>query len=255
MENDILTLKQDLIKWIKNWYFRNAFNDNTPVIIGLSGGVISNVMACLLCSAIGPEKIRGVIMRSATQLSDDEPAINLCNYIKIKYVRIPVYPAINALKNVMTLDAKVRISERAINNIPARMRMLTLYAYSQSVDGFVVSTQTLSDMFIGHNTIFGDGCGDFAPFLNLTRKEIVEIGLELGMDKKYLEIIPDDGLPASLPDEDKFNFKYNELDTYIRTGIINNLRSKSLIDKMHAENKFKRFMMESFNPGLYVYNP
>lgn len=255
MENNILTLKQDLIKWVKEWYSNNAKDESVPIIIGLSGGAISNVMLCLLCSALGPQRVHGVIMRSINQISDDEPAINICSYTKVKYVRIPVYPAVNALKNVMLLDAKVKISEQCINNLPARMRMVALYAYSQSVGGFVVSTQTLSDAFIGHNTIYGDGCGDFAPFANLTREEIMQIGLELGMDSKYLDIIPDDNLPTSIPDEDKFNFKYKELDSYIRTGIIHNNRSKALIDKLHAVNKFKRFKTESFNPGLYVYNP
>lgn len=255
MENNFSELKQDLIKWIKNWYFSNATNENMPVVVGLSGGAISNVMVCLLCTALGPHRVHGVIMRGVNQVSDDEPAVNICNYVKIKFVRIPIFPSVNALKNVMTLDGKVRLSEQAINNIPARMRMVALYAYSQSVEGFVVSTQTLSDMFIGHNTIYGDGCGDFAPFANLTREEIMKIGDELGMDKKYLEIIPDDGLPASIPDEDKLQFKYKELDTYIRTGIIENVRSKALIDKLHSINSFKRLKMASFNPGLYVFNP
>jgi len=255
MENNSLKIKDDVIKWIKTWYAQNAPLTNTPIVIGISGGAISNILLCTLCSALGPENIIGVLMRDSTDIKADTPGLNICEYTKVKHVRLAIFPAINALKNVMTLDGKVRISEKTVNNLPARMRMVMLYAYSQSVDGFVVSSQTLSDSFIGHNTIYGDGCGDFAPFANLTREEIMQIGLELGMNEQYINIEPDDMLPASLPDEEKFKFTYKELDSYIRTGLIDNTRSKALIDRAHAMTKYKRFKTESFNPGLYVYEP
>ena len=255
MENNCLQIKADLIKWVKSWYDTYAPYDTTKIVVGVSGGVISNVMLCLLCTALGPNKVIGVLMRDQTDIKSDVPGLNICDYVKVNHVSLAIYPSINALKNVMTLDGKVRISEKAINNLPARMRMVTLYAYAQSIDAFVVSTQTLSDSFVGHNTIYGDGCGDFAPFANLTREEIINIGRDLGMDEKYLSIEADDMLPASTPDEHKFGFTYEELDTYIRTGIIENTRSKSLIDRAHAMSRYKRDGMASFNPKLYVYEP
>lgn len=255
MENNIKALKDDVIAWIKHWYMSTSPNDNTPIIVGVSGGAISNVLLCTLSTALSPNRVVGVIMRDSPVLSEDNEALNICDYTKVKIIRLPVYPSINAMKNVLTLDGKVKLSERAVNNIPARIRMAMLYAYSQSVNGFVASSQTLSDAFIGNNTIYGDGCGDFAPFANLTREEIIQIGHELGMSDKFLDIKPDDKLPASEPDEKKFNFTYKELDNYIRTGKIESLQSKVLIDKLHIKNKFKRFKTESFEPDLYIYQP
>jgi NAD+ synthase len=76
-----------------------------------------------------------------------------------------------------------------------------------------------------------------------------KIGRELGIPVKWVDKIPDDGLPNSKPDEEKFGFSYEDLDKYIKGGLVNGDIYEKIMD-MHLKNKFKTDIIRipSFNP-------
>lgn len=137
------------------------------------------------------------------------------------------------------------ISDQTIVNLPPRIRMATLYAVSQSLNGRVANTCNLSEDWVGYSTRYGDSVGDFSPLSNLTKTEVKQIGKELGLPDDLVYKVPSDGL-CGKTDEDNLGFTYDVLDRYIRTGEIDNAETKAKIDSMHEKNLFKLQLMPSF---------
>jgi NAD+ synthase len=152
-------------------------------------------------------------------------------------------------------DDDFKWSEQSAQNIPPRIRMAMLFAVAQTFNGRVVNTCNLSEEYIGYSTIFGDNAGSFSPIRDLTVTEILAIGDELGLPREWVHKIPDDGLPHSMPDEEKFGFSYETLDRWIREGVKPSDETFEKIMKMHQNNLFKTRMVliPSYNPNLPVH--
>lgn len=139
----------------------------------------------------------------------------------------------------------LKISDQTKVNLPPRIRMATLYAVSQSLNGRVANTCNLSEDWLGYSTRYGDSVGDFSPLANLTVTEVKAIGYECGLPEKFIEKIPSDGL-CGKTDEENFGFSYAVLDKYIRTGEIENPEVKKKIDLLHEKNLFKMSPMPCY---------
>ena len=139
----------------------------------------------------------------------------------------------------------VEVNTQATVNLPPRLRMSTVYAVSQSVNGRVANTCNLSEDWVGYATRYGDGAGDFSPLSNLTVQEVKAVGRALGLPEKFVEKVPIDGL-CGKTDEDNLGFTYAVLDRYIREGVCEDEETKKKIDRMHELNKFKLQLMPSF---------
>ena len=127
--------------------------------------------------------------------------------------------------------------------------MTTLYAVSQSCNGRVANTCNLSEDWVGYSTRYGDSVGDFSPLSRLTVAEVKEIGYLLGLPKSLVDKTPIDGL-CGKTDEDNLGFTYAELDRYIRTGEIDDLDKKAIIDRKHKLNLFKLQLMPCYEPHI-----
>lgn len=133
-------------------------------------------------------------------------------------------------------------------NTPARIRMTTLYGVAAILgNSRVVNTCNLSEDWVGYSTKFGDSAGDFSPLANITKTEVKQLGYELGLPKDLVEKVPTDGM-SGMSDEEKLGFTYDELDTYIRTGVIENLERKEKINRMHRGNLHKVRLMPKYEP-------
>ncbi len=141
------------------------------------------------------------------------------------------------------------ISSQTITNLPSRLRMATLYAVSQTVNGRVANTCNLSEDYVGYNTIFGDDAGDFSPLRNLTVQEVKAVGRALNLPSMFVDKIPIDGLQGKT-DEDNLGFTYEELDRYIREGICEDAEIRENIDRRHKANLFKLQPMPVLNMNL-----
>jgi len=227
--------------WISSWFEANG--KGCCAVLGMSGGKDSTVAAALCAKALGADKVIGVAMPSTGQSLNE--ADEICKYLGIRYICAPVGEIIDSFKGVgATLPQG--FSAQAEQNIPPRVRMTVLYAISQSEGGRVVNTCNLSEDWVGYATRWGDGVGDFSPLGGLTVQEIRGIGHALGLPSKWVDKTPDDGLPHSCSDEQKFGFTYQTLDRYIREGICEDPAIKEKIDSMHRRNLFKLEMPEKF---------
>ena len=170
-------------------------------------------------------------------------AYKLVNHLDIFYYVINIEPAVDAVKDSL-IDLQV-ISRQTAINLPARIRMTTLYALSQSINGRVANTCNMSEDWVGYSTRYGDAAGDFSPLSNLTVTEVKEIGYALGLPEELINKVPVDGLSGKT-DEENLGFTYDELDRYIRTGKISDAKKKAIIDDLHRKNLYKLQLMPSF---------
>ena len=242
---DYIKLKDQCVQWIRDWFERNG--KGCRAVLGMSGGKDSTVAAALCVEALGKENVVGVAMPAEGQSLNG--ADEICEYLGIRYICAPIAGIIRGFDDVRAV-VEEGFSNQTEQNIPPRVRMCVLYAVSQSVNGRVVNTCNLSEDWVGYATRWGDSVGDFSPLGGLTVQEIKGIGHALGIPAKWVEKIPDDGLPHSSSDEQKFGFTYAVLDRYIRTGECEDEAVKEKIDRMHRNNLFKMSMPEAFKPEL-----
>ena len=237
-------IKNDCVNWIREFFEKNGSGCNA--VIGISGGKDSSVAAALCVEALGADRVIGVLMPCGEQ-HDIDCAHKLVDHLGIKHYVVNVKDAVEGIKN--SLPAELQVTPQTITNIPPRVRMTTLYAVSQSCNGRVVNTCNLSEDWVGYSTRYGDSVGDFSPLSRLTVQEVKEIGHLLGLPSDLVEKTPIDGL-CGKTDEDNLGFTYAELDRYIRTGEIDDLAKKELIDRKHKANLFKLELMPCFEPEI-----
>lgn len=247
---DAVKVKNDVVEWIRNTFENNGKNCNA--VIGISGGKDSSVVTALCVEALGKDRVIGVLMPNGVQ-HDISDSMKLVEHLGIKFVEVNIQDAYNAILNninpmfIPELDGYkgFEIREQTKINLPARIRMATLYAVSQSVNGRVMNTCNLSEDWVGYSTRYGDTAGDFSPLAMLTSDEVIAIGEACGLPNELVHKTPSDGL-CGKTDEDNFGFTYKVLNRYIRTGICEDLVIKEKIDQMHIKNLFKLQLMPCF---------
>jgi len=239
---DAVKVKNDCVEWIRDFFKENG--DGCNAVVGISGGKDSSVAAALCVEALGKDRVIGVLMPQGEQ-KDIDAAYMLVNHLGIKHFVVNIKPAVDGL--ISALPKELSLTPQTMQNIPPRVRMTTLYAISQSNNGRVVNTCNLSEDWVGYSTRYGDSVGDFSPMSNLTVTEVKEIGHLLGLPRELVEKTPIDGL-CGKTDEENLGFTYAELDRYIRTGEIDDLQKKEIIDKKHKQNLFKLQLMPCFKP-------
>lgn len=240
---DAKRVKDEIVEWITDWFEENG--NGCKAVVGVSGGKDSSVVAALCVAALGKDRVIGVLMPNGEQ-SDIKYSHMLCDHLGIKNYTVNVGPAINGvLDSIHENAADIEVTEQTTTNLPARIRMATLYAVSQSVNGRVANTCNLSEDWVGYSTKFGDAAGDFSPLSRLTVSEVKAIGRELGLPAELVDKTPSDGL-CGKTDEMNLGFSYDVLDKYIRTGVIEDEAVKVKIDSMHMKNLFKLQPMPCF---------
>ena len=235
---DAKQVKDQVVKWIRDWFEVNGKGCNA--VIGISGGKDSSTVAALCVEALGRDRVIGVTMPNGVQ-KDISDSMMLINHLGIRHFNINIADTYNALMNTIGdqfAPEGIEISRQTVINMPPRLRMTTLYAISQSMNGRVANTCNLSEDWVGYSTKYGDAAGDFAPLGGLTVAEVIAIGKELGLPVELVEKTPSDGLSGK-SDEDNLGFTYAVLDRYIRTGVCDDPKTKASIDDKHVKNLFK----------------
>lgn len=242
-----MKVKESCVRWIRDFFEENG--KDCKAVVGISGGKDSSVVAALCAEALGVDRVIGVLMPNGVQ-SDIDAAELLVNFLGVQHYTVNIKGAVDGLKSSLPFT----LSRQSEINLPARIRMATLYAVSQSHNGRVANTCNLSEDWVGYATRYGDGAGDFSPCCHLTVQEVKAMGRVLDLPDALIEKPPIDGLTGKT-DEENLGFTYLELDRYIRTGTIDSLEKKERIDRLHTANQFKLQPMPSFDPQLKVCPP
>lgn len=238
---DAYKVKNACVAWIRDWFEYNGKGCNA--VIGISGGKDSSVVAALCVEALGKERVIGVLMPDGDQ-SDINDSYKLCRHLDIQHFTVPIDGGVYRIQSAI-LHAGLELTDQACINLPARIRMSTLFAVAQCCNGRVSCNCNLSEDYIGYSTFGGDDFGSFAPLRNLTSDEVVAIGDACGLPYELTHKTPSDGL-CDKTDEDSFGFTYEVLNNYIRTGVCEDEAVKAKIDSMHEKNLFKLMPMPTF---------
>ena len=251
----IKTKTQDCINWIKEYY---KDNPDGKAIIGISGGKDSTIAAALCVEALGADRVIGVLMPQDTQ-KDIADSREVCKILEISNLTIDIGPTFQTLcyEIDMAGDADHMSSMEPMikTNLPARLRMATLYAVAALYpNSRVVNTCNRSEDYVGYSTKFGDAVGDFSPLGNLTVREVLEIGDELGLPEHLVHKAPSDGM-CGKTDEDNLSFTYERLDDYILgTGAID-AETVAKIERLHKATRHKYQPMPTFSPDDFCALP
>lgn len=204
-------VKEEVKRWIRDYFEENG--KGCFAVIGISGGKDSSVAAALCVEALGKERVIGVLMPNGIQ-SDIEDAKRLVKFLEIPHLIINIGTTSAALcreleqnEVLQSMTGSAGLSKDSKINLPARIRMTTLYAVAQSLPdgGRVVNTCNRSEDYVGYSTKYGDSAGDFSPLLDFLVEEVRELGYALGLPRDLIEKTPSDGLSGS-SDEEKLGF-------------------------------------------------
>lgn len=242
MLSDPKKTKDEIVQWIRDYFAENG--TNCSAVVGISGGKDSSVVAALCAEALGASRVFGVMMPNGEQ-PDIEDSKRLITALGIRYGCVNIHGAVQALLDQVGFNMDV--SEQTKVNLPARVRMATLYAVAQSLQngGRVANTCNRSEDFVGYSTKYGDSAGDFAPLANLMVHEVIQIGKELGIPEDLVTKTPSDGLSGKT-DEDNLGVSYAEIDRYIMERHCANESNERLILDLHQKNLHKLRLMPTF---------
>lgn len=253
----MLTITNNLIIGIKE-YFENT--NGKKAVIGISGGKDSTVAAALCVKALGKENVFGVLMpnglTSETAYQDLSDGQKVCRILGIKYYIFDIHGAYfdiltkveNSLHYQYYQSDKVdeaKVSQQTKINLAPRLRMTTLYAIAQSLEGGrVINTTNACESFVGYGTLFGDTVGDFAILKNTTVSQVCKIGDDLGLPYDLVHKIPSDGLTGK-SDEEVLGVSYDDIENYMSyDGItvvdIETAKKFNIIKQLHEKSQFKR---------------
>ncbi|ASY23605.1 NAD+ synthase (glutamine-hydrolysing) [Candidatus Nanopelagicus abundans] len=186
---DLEQIWQGLVIGLRDYVGKNNFKS---VILGISGGIDSALVAALAADAIGADKVHGIALpskySSEHSLSD---AKELASNIGLNYRIIQITPM------VANLIENLRVDGLAEENLQARVRGLTLMALSNQEGHLVLATGNKSELAVGYSTMYGDAVGGFAPIKDLYKTQVWQLATwrnELAMLQGQTPPIPENSI-------------------------------------------------------------
>lgn len=240
---------EGITKFIKDYYIKNNLKG---VVLGISGGKDSAVVAALFAKAIGSENVLGVTLPCHSIMSDKSDAKLVADKYGFELLNIDLTNVYDSFKSEINKLGDFTNGELKNSdiNIKPRFRMASVYylaaLYSELKGGtyIVAGTSNLCELYVGYFTKGGDSTFDIGVISNYTVDEVIKIGEYLEVPKQVLYKAPSDGLSGQT-DEDKLGVKYKDIASYIYKEKISN-RSKEKIERLHR-NSLHKFNIPIYN--------
>ncbi len=146
---------------LRDYVNKNGFRS---VVLGLSGGIDSSVVAAIAVDALGPERVLGVSMPSGySSAHSKDDASDLAKRTGLDYRTEPIQPMVDAFL------ANLSLSGLAVENLQARVRGVILMALSNQEGHLVLTTGNKSELAVGYSTLYGDSVGGFNPLKDVPK--------------------------------------------------------------------------------------
>ncbi len=183
----------------------------TGIVIGLSGGIDSTIVASLCKSALGADRVLGLIIPTKNTRNEDiHNAKDIANELNIDTKTINISGLEEHFESFLNYDKQ--IDRVAICNLLPRLRMTILYFHANSMNRLVAGTGNKSELLIGYFTKYGDGGVDILPIGDLYKTQVRQLAEYLGISKKIIWKVPTAGLWENQTDENEIGLKYELLD-------------------------------------------
>ena len=232
-----------LVDWLKEMV-NNAHAKG--LIVGVSGGIDSAVVACLIKKAF-PKNSMGVIMSIKSNPNDRKDALKVINGCNIDYIDLDLSSEQNMILEQVTSKLKDKNLYKENNlkmtdaNLRARVRMSTIYTVANNLGYLVVGTDNAAEIHTGYFTKHGDGGVDLIPLANLTKREVYEWAKVLGVHDDVINKAPSAGLWEGQTDEIEMGTTYDMIDAVIE-GRLDEVPQKDqeVIARLHRISEHKR---------------
>ena len=156
-----------LVLATRDFVLKNRFSD---VVIGLSGGVDSALVAAIAADAVGPEHVHGVLMPS--RYSSDHSisdAVALADNLGVEYRTIAIEPGHSALMGMLASSYDGQSIGLAEENLQSRLRAVTLMGLSNAFGWLLLNTGNKSESSVGYSTLYGDSAGGYAVIKDVSK--------------------------------------------------------------------------------------
>ena len=230
----------------------HMIENGDSIAVGVSGGKDSTVVAALAARIFGKESVLGVMMPNRFQ-SDLEDSHEVFRVLGIGGITVNIGDAYYNLITKIRAMLGVELSEDTLINLPARLRMCTLYAVAQTIGGMVLNTSNRSENVVSFSTLYGDHAGSYAPIQDLTVTEVMALGDWLGLPYSLVHKTPSDGL-QELSDEEKLGVTYSDIDKVIRLDE-GEKDTKNKVWNLFNKGKFKLKMVKMDGPRFDYPDP
>ncbi len=165
--NELAEVYGALVVGLRDYVEKNGFRS---VLLGMSGGIDSALVAALACDALGPDRVFGAAMPSEYSSGHSvDDAYDLAARTGANIRTVPIAPMVNAYL------ASMELSGLAEENLQARVRGTTLMALSNAEGHLVLATGNKSELSVGYSTIYGDAVGGFAPIKDVPKTLVWEL--------------------------------------------------------------------------------
>ncbi|MDR0828289.1 MAG: NAD+ synthase [Desulfovibrio sp.] len=211
----------------------------SSVILGLSGGIDSSLVAAIAVKALGADKVRGVLMpspySSGHSVSD---ALELARNLDIKTSTLAIEPAMRAYADILAADFAGRGPDVTEENLQARIRGNLLMAFSNKFNTLLLTTGNKSEISVGYCTIYGDMCGGLAVIGDLYKTEVfrlcrwINAAGEARIPENVLQKAPSAELRPDQTDQDSLP-PYAELDAILQGLLEERLPASEIIAAGH----------------------
>ncbi|MCD7781538.1 MAG: NAD+ synthase [Methanosphaera sp.] len=184
------------------------------VVVGLSGGIDSTVVAYLAVKALGSDNVKGYIMPSLTTSDEDIYDAQLIqDLIDIETTYISIGDLYEDFVNTCKSDNSPENKQSlASANIKPRLRMSILYYYATLNNYLVIGTGNKTELLVGYFTKYGDGGVDLLPIGDLYKEEVQLVAQALGVPDSIINKAPTAGLWPGQTDESELGMTYPVLD-------------------------------------------
>ncbi len=156
-----------LVLGTRDYVLKNRF---PGVLLGLSGGVDSAITLAIACDALGPERVRAVMMPSqyTAKMSLDDSA-EIVKRLGVRYDIVPIRPVYDAFMGQLGPLFQGRQADLTEENLQSRIRGTMLMAISNKSGSMVLTTGNKSEMAVGYSTIYGDMAGGYAVIKDIAK--------------------------------------------------------------------------------------
>jgi NAD+ synthase (glutamine-hydrolysing) len=162
-----------LVVGTHDYVTKNGFSD---VVIGLSGGIDSSLVAAIATDALGPAHVHGVSMPSRySSAHSRSDAQLLAERLGIDYRSVPVEPAHTALLEMLAQSFTGIAEDLTEENLQSRIRGVVLMALSNKFNWMVLTTGNKSELAVGYSTLYGDTAGGFAVLKDVTKTMVYRL--------------------------------------------------------------------------------
>lgn len=204
------------------------------VLLGLSGGIDSALVATLAAAALGAEAVTGVLLPGpySSQGSIDD-ALMLVERLKIKHLLLPITPLYEKFQKLMAGPFEGYLQDATEENMQARLRGVILMSLSNKWSNLLLTTGNKSELAVGYCTLYGDMCGGLAPLADLPKTLVYKLAKWINRQKEIIPVAsiekpPSAELRPNQKDQDSLP-PYEVLDAILELAIEKNASIETII--------------------------